>query len=763
MRSRVVGVDTQQVTAARLGQEALRLNLFEDAAVFVEIDRVQPTRSGYFITGRPEGFEWGEVRLVVNGPVMVGTVVTPDGKYTIRYGGSGRHLIRQVDPSLDALEDDVVESPSTATPPQTIAPGGTLPVPPQALAPGDPFGAVLQPGTNAAQDQPTEDGSEVRVLVLYTPALQAQQGGAAGVMALIDLMIESANQAFEISGIDPRLVLAHAALVDYVEVHRSTDLDRLGEPDDGYMDEAHALRNEHAADLIHLLTVSQTPGHTTGIAYRLEEENLELAESAAFAVTVGASEEIFTHETGHNFGMNHDRFRDQANSSIYPYAFGYVNSRAFEPGAPETARWRTIMAYGHHCSAAGFSCPALFRFANPDQTRLGDPLGVPADHPVTAGGGPADARLTINRAARWVGSFRSEACTQYAVSTQTPVVPMDETEVVLKVDTAPGCLWEVSSHSEFATPAPGARRSGSGLVSIRVDANETGAERNGTVSVAGTTVEFRQLATDAGICSRTPAVVQAIAVDVQCDEIDGRRLGEITSLSVRGQGITTLKAGDFDGLTNLESLSIEDNRLGELPENLFAGLSNLDRLSIGRNPLTELPAGLFAGLSKLRGLDINFTDLEALPDDVFAGLSNLRWLNLSSNNLSALPENVFAGLSGMESLSMGNQDLSELSPGAFAGLSGLVGLSIGNARYETLPPGLFAGLDNLQALTIGGPRLTSLPEDILAGLSSLEFLSIFNSPLSEYPPGLLRGLSRLERLVIENSRVRSLHHDFFPI
>ena len=115
LRSRVVQVDTAQVTAARLGQETLRLNLFDDVAVAVDIDRVRPTRSGYFITGRPEGFEWGEVRLVLNGQVMVGTVVTPEGKYTIRFGGAGRHIVRQVDPSAEVLEDDVVAESAAAS------------------------------------------------------------------------------------------------------------------------------------------------------------------------------------------------------------------------------------------------------------------------------------------------------------------------------------------------------------------------------------------------------------------------------------------------------------------------------------------------------------------------------------------------------------------------------------------------------------------------------------------------------------------------
>ena len=109
MRSRVVQVDMSQITDARLGREKLKLNLFDDAVVDVQIDRIRPTRSGYFISGRPEGMEWGEVRLVVNGPIMVGTVVTPEGKFTIRWDGSGRHVIRQVDPSAELFEHDVEE------------------------------------------------------------------------------------------------------------------------------------------------------------------------------------------------------------------------------------------------------------------------------------------------------------------------------------------------------------------------------------------------------------------------------------------------------------------------------------------------------------------------------------------------------------------------------------------------------------------------------------------------------------------------------
>ena len=515
MRSRVVNVDTQQVTAARRGREAMRLNLFDDAIVDVRIDRVRPTRSGYFISGRPEGMEWGEVRLVVNGPIVVGTVVTPEGKFTIRWDGSGRHVIRQIDPSAESFEDDEVED-------------DLLPAAPsQAGSPVDPLSSITIPATHIPGHTPTEDGSEVRVLVVYTPAMQARQGGAAGMQALIDLMIHSANHAFEISGIEPRLVLAHTALVNHVEEVSGTDLSRLISPDDGYMDEVHALRNEHAADLVHLLTASfRGPA---GTARRIGEESLAQENYAAFAVTATGGEETFTHETGHNFGLRHDRYVNSTFSAIYPYAFGYVNSRALVPDAPVTARWRTVMAYNNGCSNAGLNCPRLLRFSNPEQTHRGDPLGVPADDPATGPDGPADARLTINRTARWVGSFRSEACTDFTVSPDAPVAPVGGGEIVLKVETVPGCLWEASSQSGFLTPPSDARHAGTRFVSINVEANQTGAERTGTLGVAGTSIEVRQLTTDAGICDRTAAVVRAIAGQRSCEEVTDQQLGPVNT------------------------------------------------------------------------------------------------------------------------------------------------------------------------------------------------------------------------------------------
>lgn len=134
MRSRVVQIDTKQIAAARRGRETLKLNLFDDAVFEVRVERVQPTRSGYYLSGR-----------------AVGEVTTPKGTYTIRPERSaGRSMIRQIDPST--LGPDTKPS---------ISSRGALP--------------QLQTGV--------DDGSQIDLLVVYTAAARNERSGTAAVEA----------------------------------------------------------------------------------------------------------------------------------------------------------------------------------------------------------------------------------------------------------------------------------------------------------------------------------------------------------------------------------------------------------------------------------------------------------------------------------------------------------------------------------------------------------------------------------------------------
>ncbi len=131
----------------------------------------------------------------------------------------------------------------------------------------------------------------------------------------------------------------------------------------------------------------------------------------------------------------------------------------------------------------------------------------------------------------------------------------------------------------------------------------------------------------AGICGRTKAVRDAILGMIpgvsNCADVTPEHLAGISGdfqnnfLNLISKGLSSLKAGDFDGLTNLK------------------------RLRLTRNSLSTLPAGIFDDLTGLLALDLNFNQLTALRPGVFDRLTKLKYLYLNKNSLAVLPDGVF--------------------------------------------------------------------------------------------------------------------------
>ena len=238
--------------------------------------------------------------------------------------------------------------------------------------------------------------SRIDILVVHTPAARKIAGGTAEIAAHIDLMIAETNQAYRDSGVNQRVVLVAREEVEYAESGSTeTDLTRLVDASDGYMDAVHAIRDQAGADLVHFIAT----GFRGGLADVMR----------AFAYTCAeCGTSVFAHELGHNMGLHHDRFVTPF-SRTFPYSHGYVNQQAFTNGAPESARWRTIMAYPNQCSDAGLGCNKIMRFSSPNQAYLGDPLGAPGDDRISAVNGPADAVRTLNITRHSVASWRPRA------------------------------------------------------------------------------------------------------------------------------------------------------------------------------------------------------------------------------------------------------------------------------------------------------------------------------------------------------------------
>ena len=305
-----------------------------------------------------------------------------------------------------------------------------------------------------------------------------------------------------------------------------------------------------------------------------------------------------------------------------------------------------------------------------------------------------------------------------------------------------------------------------------------GASDEITVTITVTDVDE----TPGNVCGRTPAVRDAIIAAVpgvtDCEKIYLGHLEKIESLMLGQKGISSLKSGDFWGLSNLKTLRLDWNSLTSIPENIFAGLSNLEELSLGLNSLSTLPSDVFDGLSSLKLLTISHNiTLTSLPEGVFDDLTSLEELNLNGNALTSLPSDIFDELSNLKKLDLGFSKLSSLSSDVFDELTNLEWIHLNdNPSLSSLPSDIFDGLsslkwinlsrctglgslssdifDNLtslEKLSLNGCLLSSLPSDIFFNLSSLEDLSMAGNLLSTLPDHIFVGLTSLDELNLWNN------------
>ena len=204
---------------------------------------------------------------------------------------------------------------------------------------------------------------------------------------------------------------------------------------------------------------------------------------------------------------------------------------------------------------------------------------------------------------------------------------------------------------------------------------------------------------------RTPQVRDAIVALVpgidSANDVTAAHLSLIKNLNLSEQNITTLKSGDFDGLSALDSLALYKNELTSLPANIFSELSVLSRLDLGSNDLSSLPSDLFSDLSSLSWLSLSFNKLGSLPTGIFSGASSLNTLNLSYNKLGSLPTDLFSDLSALRTLNLSSNKLSGLPADLFSGVSSLSWLSLSFNELIGLPVGIFSGLSSLRSFYLG--------------------------------------------------------------
>ena len=338
------------------------LNLFDDVTLNTVLDRWEDRSTASFNwVGHIQDVPRSQVTLVVEDGVMVGNIRVADSYFQIRYVGAGLHVVQQISESGFPPDGEPI--------PVYLTAGGT----------GPDF-------TITAPD----DGSTFDVMVVYTPAARAAAGGITAMNALINLAAAETNTAYSRSGVFPRLRLVHGEEVTYTESGNfSTDLGRLTNPSDGFMDNVHALRNAHGADLVSLIVEGTS---LCGIAWLMTTQS-NAFEAFAFSVVAricATGNYTFGHELGHNMGLQHDR-TDAPSDGVFPFSHGYVD-------APHG--FRDIMGVAASCGG----CMRIQNFSNPNVTFNGFPTGVPQSSLQSA-----DAAASLNATAFTVANWRAQA------------------------------------------------------------------------------------------------------------------------------------------------------------------------------------------------------------------------------------------------------------------------------------------------------------------------------------------------------------------
>jgi hypothetical protein len=225
-----------------------------------------------------------------------------------------------------------------------------------------------------------QEGEPVAIIdfwIMYTEGARDGAGGDEQIRNFAQHLIDVSNQAFENSHVDNvRYRLRHVSASTIADGQTAAaTLDALYE-----LPGLARAREAYGADTVILLT-EQFTDWSAGMAYIQRTPGPEFAPFALGVVSRywTLNDPVFTHETGHILGMEHDP--DSAatppGAGSFPWSFGHRTPAGEEP--PPDPGFYTIMSYHHiYC---GTPCESLLMFSNPEVVLApeygGQAAGVP--------------------------------------------------------------------------------------------------------------------------------------------------------------------------------------------------------------------------------------------------------------------------------------------------------------------------------------------------------------------------------------------------
>jgi Metallo-peptidase family M12B Reprolysin-like len=236
--------------------------------------------------------------------------------------------------------------------------------------------------------------------------MTTRHGSAAGVLARINTLVATMNDALTQSQVALTIRLVNATQVSYSDTTTNDEaLTAISPSSSNALKTVDTLRNQYGADLVALLRPYNSAAHENlcGVAWILGFGGAGIKpgdETHGFSVmsdgvdslgpiagaTSVCEEVTFAHEIGHNLGLNHDRANANFAGST-AYSYGYIDT---------AVGFGTIMSY--------FGSARIPKFSNPNVSCLGAPCGKPI-----SASDSAYAAAAITAGMNVVAGFRASA------------------------------------------------------------------------------------------------------------------------------------------------------------------------------------------------------------------------------------------------------------------------------------------------------------------------------------------------------------------
>ncbi len=261
----------------------------------------------------------------------------------------------------------------------------------------------------------------------------------------------------------------------------------------------------------------------------------------------------------------------------------------------------------------------------------------------------------------------------------------------------------------------------------------------------------------------------------ECQNVTASLLQTVTILRpAQRPGLTSLKSGDFAGLTGLTTLDLQNHEISELPADIFDGLDAVTDLRFSNNDIEDLPAGVFSGLPAVQilvGSGNRLTHFKADWFDGFQGFQsgNTR-LEFVGNRITTIDADTLEGMAGLQRFYFSYNKIRSLPSGLFKGVAAMRFVSLHFNDLETLPAGLFDRLTadgtvgsntTLTRVNVSDNNLRSLPSGIFDNLAGLQQVRLHNNSLTSLPSGIFDNNAGLYEVWLSHNQLRSLPRGLF--